>query len=903
MLAFVVILVAGMPMQASFAGNAEVDDDGLEKAVSGGNRVAVRLNPEEGRLQLSPDILRARGEPVEAVSMGQANLRVARGNEHFPMESPFFPDVPLYANPSSNDTSPRIARNPIDGHLWAAFSHFNGADEDVYVSYSSNNGQTWNVALSTVGSYNETNPAIAIAGNTIMIAYEQDGVGHEQHTFILRSQDGGMNWYDFYINWNWTNADPNNVNLTDFNDPDISAVRPEWFHWTASAWGPNDNTRTVAFMWTDNDGDTWFMVYWTPVWHIGEDFEHPVIMENSADNYVHNAFQWWNSTTGDYDISWMYLDHGLMDLGGYWTAALDGGNSEIAPDLWVRDDYVFLAWQNGTSSANLTAFYSDDGGMSSPWLVFVTETPEWDEIAPSCFVDQSYSLHVAFSNESVVHYGTTASPTTLPFDFKVVSETSVTPIQQRLLDLILIVDAPAVAWTDLRNGNPDIYFSSSITVIQPIAIAKPVYQEVYVGQVAWLFGNESYDPDGSIVNYSWLVEGPPGDIYIYGDIVSFTPTQEGGYLVTLTVRDNMGLEDTDLAFVNATNAPPNFPPVAVAGDDQIVFMWENVTFDGSGSYDPDGVVISYFWDFDDGASSPGQVVTHVYNRTGVFHVVLAVVDDYFAMDTDRMVVVVLDPSPDPPKGDSMDESGGDLVLRWQLSADDGDDFDDVLNYAIYFSSVYDPDGNGYEFLAEVPAGTDFFVHVGAGEGDWNTYFYYIQANDSDGYARWEGQLVKFVRHLTAGMHMLSIPAILDDYDVRSVLQPINGSYEYVRGYDPSQGAWKTFWAHKSYGELTEMDIGAAYWIRMTQEDHLLVLGTVPDVVEVALSAGWNLVSCPSFIDVTVEEALSAIGWRAVEGYSDAPPHNLRRLNPTDVMTAGDGYWILVDLPQVMTVHN
>ena len=136
-----------------------------------------------------------------------------------------------------------------------------------------------------------------------------------------------------------------------------------------------------------------------------------------------------------------------------------------------------------------------------------------------------------------------------------------------------------------------------------------------------------------------------------------------------------------------------------------------------------------------------------------------------------------------------------------------------------------------------------------------------------------------------------------------MLRSINGSYEYLRFYDSSEEEWKTFWTLKNYGDLTEIDITAAYWIRMTRDDHLLVLGTVPEIVEITLNPGWNFVSCPSFINMTVEDALSAIDWRAIEGYSDTPPYHLRHLSPTDVMTAGEGYWILDDIPQTMSLHN
>ena len=56
---------------------------------------------------------------------------------------------------------------------------------------------------------------------------------------------------------------------------------------------------------------------------------------------------------------------------------------------------------------------------------------------------------------------------------------------------------------------------------------------------------------------------------------------------------------------------------------------QNVTFDASESYDPDGEIVSYFWDFGDGnnATSTNATVTHAFALTGAYLVNLTVFDN------------------------------------------------------------------------------------------------------------------------------------------------------------------------------------------------------------------------------------------------------------------------------------
>ena len=101
-----------------------------------------------------------------------------------------------------------------------------------------------------------------------------------------------------------------------------------------------------------------------------------------------------------------------------------------------------------------------------------------------------------------------------------------------------------------------------------------------------------------------------------------------------------GLSQDDDALVtihlNWTN--PNRPPVAY-------FIYTinglSVTFDGSASYDPDGNITFWHWNFGDGTQGTGKIATHAYTAYGTYHVTLTVTDDGWKTDeTTRNVTLV-----------------------------------------------------------------------------------------------------------------------------------------------------------------------------------------------------------------------------------------------------------------------
>jgi hypothetical protein len=97
--------------------------------------------------------------------------------------------------------------------------------------------------------------------------------------------------------------------------------------------------------------------------------------------------------------------------------------------------------------------------------------------------------------------------------------------------------------------------------------------------------------------------------------------------------------------------PPNQNPVADASEGEPFegFVDEIITFDGSNSYDPDGEIVEWFWDFGDGDTDLGSVVTHSYSELGVYSIEFKVIDDDGAEDWYETQIVISQPNRPPTK--------------------------------------------------------------------------------------------------------------------------------------------------------------------------------------------------------------------------------------------------------------
>jgi PKD repeat protein len=154
-----------------------------------------------------------------------------------------------------------------------------------------------------------------------------------------------------------------------------------------------------------------------------------------------------------------------------------------------------------------------------------------------------------------------------------------------------------------------------------------------------LDGSASSDID-NLVSYQWT-EGST----VLGTTAIISPSFPVGiHTVTLTVTDSEGASAWD---ETTTIVLANQEPVADAGSGRSVYVGDVVSFDGSDSYDPDGAVVSYEWDFGDEEIDSGESVTHIYTSKGTYAVTLTLTDNGGLTSLNQITVTVEGISTEP----------------------------------------------------------------------------------------------------------------------------------------------------------------------------------------------------------------------------------------------------------------
>ncbi len=155
-----------------------------------------------------------------------------------------------------------------------------------------------------------------------------------------------------------------------------------------------------------------------------------------------------------------------------------------------------------------------------------------------------------------------------------------------------------------------------------------------------------------------------------------------------------------VAPVAAASATP------VSGDIPLV-----VTFDGTASHDPDGIITAYNWNFGDGETASGVIVQHTYTRAGTFAATLTVTDDAGASGSYPVSISTVDPSIiAAPSGLTAAASSRTVTLRWTDNAgnETGFSIERATKSKVPFAVVGSAGANAATWSQTVAAGTYYY---------------------------------------------------------------------------------------------------------------------------------------------------------------------------------------------------
>jgi len=89
--------------------------------------------------------------------------------------------------------------------------------------------------------------------------------------------------------------------------------------------------------------------------------------------------------------------------------------------------------------------------------------------------------------------------------------------------------------------------------------------------------------------------------------------------------------------------------------------------DASPSFDPDGMIVSYLWDFGDGTTESGVDVSHIYSVSGTYTINLTVVDEFGVVGEASKVVNPALPPADTPENAMANLT--DIIIQCDLDPD------------------------------------------------------------------------------------------------------------------------------------------------------------------------------------------------------------------------------------------
>ena len=337
---------------------------------------------------------------------------------------------------------------------------------------------------------------------------------------------------------------------------------------------------------------------------------------------------WQRITVHPYQIPAWVIEAGVEAAELYFTLAFeeDVDLTEVAQNtfelvrVFVRHSEarpvaeMAIHFENATEDINLTNLIADTNITQRKSILYM---PEWPEV-----IEESKILYIPSTGKGAVYIcknATSLDEVSMECsDFVInVGETlngiSVLPTYYNDTEYYMVLNITGTGGGEAPSQHP--YASFTYSPEYPIVNEKIIFN-----------ASSSYDPDGNITKYEWDF-GDGNITEVEEPVITHTYSIAGNYTVKLTVTDDKGMKSSISR--NITVRPViNQPPIANANGPYAGIEGQPVEFNASASYDPEGVNLTYYWEFGDGetAVTTQPTITHIYAQEGNYTVTLIVND-------------------------------------------------------------------------------------------------------------------------------------------------------------------------------------------------------------------------------------------------------------------------------------
>jgi len=362
--------------------------------------------------------------------------------------------------------------------------------------------------------------------------------------------------------------------------------------------------------------------------------------------------------------------------------------------------------------------------------------------------------------------------------------------------------------------------------------------------------------------------------------------------------------------------PENKPPIAsFTHTPENPVVDQTITFDASSSYDPDGTIVSYDWDFDDGNTATGKIVNHAYASAGEYIVTLTVTDNSsLTNSTTRKVKVIEEGIPNISWNMTISATNqlAPVIVGMHPNATDGYDSDfDVFAQTpvqgkvilildgIYSTSIkktrcYNesvswnlsvgvPAGQTTNLSWDVPSNVNLTISEGGkvlspgsqlGEGS-HELTVTAELLESQG----------FSINLKAGWNMVSLPLIPDNRSVYAIFGSI-----------PTLDTMPVVtWEAPSFVVVEEIEPKIGYWVFAPSDTTINIIGNPITNTTLILKAGWNMVGTVGIVNLSISDIPNQVPERPAVTWV-APS-----FVETDMIEPGKSAWVFVTADTTVTI--